>query len=494
MEKKKRGLSIAVKLYFFIFFTVLAVSIGTAIQAYRINADQIDRYYKQAVLDSARSFSSFVDGDYMAELREAVESEEFQSLRETAEKTEDESLIQDYLEKNGLWDRYVKIREDLMKFLANMEAVRYLYIIACGDAEALYDMYLIDDDETPIYETGYYEKREEAFLGKDLSTSLEPTISTGDWGWLCSTYVPVYDSKGRVVCQVGCDYGMDEVMTERHMSLLYIILSVVLLTGIVLVCAVILITRIVIKPLNLLTVEMGKFKPSVDISYKKAGVANLEIRSHDEIEILYQGIRAMQINIIDYLNDMDTLQKDIKRVEEDIRARDEQIGQMSKEVYRDELTGVGSKAAYIRKIEELSREIKAGDISFSIVIVDMNDLKRINDKYGHKMGDFYINGCCHLICEHFKHSPVYRIGGDEFVIILKGVDYENRVKLVESLKNSYAQTYANPDVKPWERYSAAVGMADLASDDKTIDLVFKRADKAMYEDKHRFKMEHGSYR
>ena len=148
----------------------------------------------------------------------------------------------------------------------------------------------------------------------------------------------------------------------------------------------------------------------------------------------------------------------------------------------------------IRKIEELSREIKAGDISFSIVIVDMNDLKRINDKYGHKMGDFYINGCCHLICEHFKHSPVYRIGGDEFVIILKGVDYENRVKLVESLKNSYAQTYANPDVKPWERYSAAVGMADLASDDKTIDLVFKRADKAMYEDKHRFKMEHGSYR
>ena len=127
-------------------------------------------------------------------------------------------------------------------------------------------------------------------------------------------------------------------------------------------------------------------------------------------------------------------------------------------------------------------------------MVDMNDLKRINDEFGHKMGDSYIIGCCHLICEVFKHSPVYRIGGDEFVVLLRGVDYENSHALVVTLKKRYEAALNNTKAEPWERYSAAVGMAELSSDDLTVDLVFKRADKAMYADKQRIKKALGSYR
>ena len=102
----KAKFSIGVKLYLFIIVTVLAVAIGTAFLAYSINADQIDRYYKQVAFDSAVNFSSFVDGDYLKKLRTAAESDEFQSLRETAEENEDESLIQSYLEEHGLWEGY----------------------------------------------------------------------------------------------------------------------------------------------------------------------------------------------------------------------------------------------------------------------------------------------------------------------------------------------------------------------------------------------------
>ena len=98
----KIKLSIGVKLYIFIIITVLAVAIGTAFLAYSINANQIDRYYKQVAFDSAVNFSSFVDGDYLRKLRNAVETDAYQSLRETAEENEDEAAIQDYLEKNGL--------------------------------------------------------------------------------------------------------------------------------------------------------------------------------------------------------------------------------------------------------------------------------------------------------------------------------------------------------------------------------------------------------
>ena len=126
--------------------------------------------------------------------------------------------------------------------------------------------------------------------------------------------------------------------------------------------------------------------------------------------------------------------------------------------------------------------------------VDINDLKKINDVHGHKAGDQYIKGCCHLLCETFKHSPVFRIGGDEFVAILQGPDFENKQSLLERLRNDLNESYSNEDLDPWLRYSAAVGMADLASDDNTFELVFKRADQAMYEDKKRFKEQHGSYR
>lgn len=490
----KARFSIGVKLYIFIIITVLAVAIGTAFLAYNINANQIDRYYKQVAFDSAVNFSSFVDGDYLRRLRTAAESEEFQALRETAEENEDESLIQDYLEKNGLWEGYEATRSDLVRYLRNMDAIKYLYIVACGDQNADHDMYLLDDDDNPIYETGYYEEREPELLGLDLTKMVEPTISTGDWGWLCSAYAPVYDSNGETVCQIGCDFGMDDVMAERHRSLMYIILTAFGLTIIVLVGAVLLINRIVIRPLDSLTAEMKRFKPHENVSYEEAGVANLDIHSHDEINELYDGIRAMQINIIDYLNDLEVLQKDKERAEEDIKTRDEKIGQISKEAYRDSLTGVGSKVSYVNKMAEINDEVKAGRTDFGIVMVDMNNLKQINDEYGHKMGDIYILGCCHMICETFKHSPVYRIGGDEFVVLLQGVDYENRYHLVGELRKSYKTAMDNTAAQPWERYSAAVGMAELASDDGTVDLVFKRADNAMYKDKKRIKEQIGSYR
>ena len=492
--EKHRKFSIRMKMYIFVIIIVLAVAIGTSAITFLTSANQIDGYYKQNTADNARNFASMVDGDYLKKLRIAAESEEFQKLREQAEEAEDEKMIETYLREHDLWEEYSRIRDMITSYLANMEGIKYLYVVAHGGPDADYDMYLVDDKENPLYETGYYEEREAELRGLDISMLKEPTISNGDWGWLCSAYAPVYDSNGETVCQIGCDFGMDDVMAERHRSMMYIIFTAIALTVLVLIGAVIFINRIVIKPINSLTAEMKKFKPQKNTSYDDADVINLDIHSNDEIEDLYNGIHTMQIDIIDYLNDLDMLQKDKERAEEDIKAGDEKIGEISKEAYRDSLTGVGSKAAYIKKVSELNKQMEAGHTDLGIVMVDMNELKRINDQYGHRMGDSYIIGCCRYICDTFKHSPVYRIGGDEFVVILQGVDFNNRLELVEKLKKLYESAMNNNRAKPWERYSAAVGMAEMASDDRTVDLVFKRADKAMYMDKQRIKEGHVSYR
>lgn len=489
MKKKKNFFSIGRKMFIFVILTVFAVAFGTAAVAYTISADQIDRYYKNLSADNAQNFSTLVDPEYLKQLRALAESEEYQQLRDEAEENEDEEPVIEYIKQQGLWEGYCDNRNRLIKYLRNMNDIKYLYIVVSGGTDAEKDMYLLDDDENPVYETGYYEDREPELYGMDLTVKTEPTISHGDWGWLCSAYAPVLDAQGNYVCTIGCDFGMEDVMAERGQFFAYIIIGTLILTSIMLVIAVYVVNKTVVKPLDTITSEMERFKPDKNVSYKEANVLELSITSRDEIKDIYEGIRSMQINIIDYLNDLHTLEKDKKKAEDNIKSKEEQIGEISKAAYRDSLTGVGSKAAYAVKIDELNSILSEGEggTSFAIVMIDLNDLKVINDTYGHKMGDNYIKGCCHLACEVFKHSPVFRIGGDEFVIILQSTDYENRLTLFAELKSRYASSSSDTEQDPWNRYSAAVGMADNSYDDMTVDLVFRRADKAMYEDKKNYK-------
>lgn len=186
--------------------------------------------------------------------------------------------------------------------------------------------------------------------------------------------------------------------------------------------------------------------------------------------------------------------QDVTEGEHQIQVLDEQIGQISQQAFRDALTGVGSKAAYLKKVNEINQEINSGNAEFAVLMVDMNNLKQINDDHGHKAGDLYIKGCCHMICEMFKNSPVFRIGGDEFVAVLQGKDYDKRNKKVAELREMFADSFADTSVDPWLRYSAAVGVSDYTDSDSTFEVVFKRADSVMYDDKKAFKQAYGSYR
>lgn len=494
MKQKQRRVSLRIKLPVFLVLTVLIAAFGTAAIAFITSVNQINNYYKQCAADNARNFASLVDADFLLELRSAAESDEFQALRDEAEENEDEEPIREYLTEHGLWERYEQTRNAMITYVENIEDIKYLYLSAVGDASAESDMYLIDADDVPLYQTGYYEDREEELLGIDLYAHPEPTISNGDWGWLCSAFSPVYASDGTAVCVVGCDFGMEDVMAERREFLIYLILGALLFCVIMQVLAVLYISKMVARPLNSMTTEMEKFKPSEQIGYAQAGVMELPIKSRDEIGEIYSGIRRMQTNILDYLNDLSVLQKDKLRAEADIREKEKQIGQLFEENSRDTLTGVGSKYAYAKKVDDLNQRIAEGDAEFAIAMIDMNNLKRINDEFGHKAGDQYIKGCSRMICDAFKHSPVFRIGGDEFIVVVQGMDYESRHAIFQKLREDFRVSYIQEEKEAWQRYSAALGMAELSSDDTTVDLVFRRADKAMYADKTNFKKEFGSYR
>ena len=146
---------------------------------------------------------------------------------------------------------------------------------------------------------------------------------------------------------------------------------------------------------------------------------------------------------------------------------------------RDALTEVKNKRAYAQCEMELDNQINAGKISgFSIVICDLNGLKNVNDTLGHKAGDDFIKSGCKYICDTFDHSPVFRIGGDEFAIIVKGRDFERRDELMEHFR-----TIMNEN-KQKGLVTVACGISDFDPvRDMRVQDVFERADALMYENK-----------
>ncbi len=151
---------------------------------------------------------------------------------------------------------------------------------------------------------------------------------------------------------------------------------------------------------------------------------------------------------------------------------------------RDTLTGVKNKLAYNEEEQSIQADLNNGiGEGFAIVICDINDLKQINDTLGHSKGDIYIKDSCSMICDVFDHSPVFRIGGDEFAVILKGRDYDHREDLCDRLKSQVA---ANIGKK--SRPVIAVGMSSYdPARDRVVRAVFKRADALMYENKKQLK-------
>ena len=156
-----------------------------------------------------------------------------------------------------------------------------------------------------------------------------------------------------------------------------------------------------------------------------------------------------------------------------------ELGSTRMLVYIDSLTGVKNKRAFTEAKKEIDEAVNCGLIQeFGIVVFDLNGLKTINDLKGHDAGDEYIRQGSKIICDVFQHSPVYRIGGDEFAAFLRANDYENRNKLMSEFEHIMEDNLVTDKVV----ISNGLAVFDSYNQD-TFSTVFERADKNMYERK-----------
>lgn len=152
----------------------------------------------------------------------------------------------------------------------------------------------------------------------------------------------------------------------------------------------------------------------------------------------------------------------------------------------DPLTNVKNKHAYVEEEDRIDKLIASGEMEdFAVVVFDLNGLKQVNDTKGHDAGDVYIVDSCRIIEKYFGSNNLYRFGGDEFVVILTGENYEKRNETITEFEH-FIESCLGTD-KP----IISSGMSKYRKDsDYTYQAVFYRADKIMYSRKDILKEHH----
>ena len=309
VQKRRGFVSLAVKLNMLVMAIILFLAGGLVTLAYWTNSERVDRYYRQTTSQAAATIAAFGDGDFARELPEKVKTEEFRQVREKAVAEKDETIIRDWLKEQGLYEQYIDYREEMETYRQKLGA-KFAYV---QSVEGKLAVNLLDPSEDLLYIGSSSPSADEFSAYQSNNSRIEPTVSTTEYGWLCSAYEPVLDSQGRAVALVGVDIDMNDVMRERHQFLI----SMLIYSGVLLVLSigltVALMRKIATRPLSMLADAATGF---VDSGKKitKQDVISLPIRSRDEIGDLYREIRSMQTRMVEYMQNLTAVTAEKERI------------------------------------------------------------------------------------------------------------------------------------------------------------------------------------
>ncbi len=397
----------------------------------------------------------------------------------------DPEKIDEYIERGHDAEEYDEIKDYFYKIRDVFPDTQYIYVYRMLE-EGVVVVFDLDTEEWTGDEPGdlieyekVLEKHKDQFIAGE---PVAPSISDDTYGFLLSVYEPIYNSEGEIQCYACVDFSMDVLNRYAYTYIIRTITMFLSFVFLIFALCVKILERNIIWPVNEMAYCTSTF--AYDNEEERQRNVNrlhaLKIYTGDEIENLYCAFTKTVEDIMEYV-------ENLRRAKSEVHDMEEQVTRISEEATTDALTGVKNKNAYQKMYDELTDSIENGTAEFAIVMVDLNHLKKINDNYGHENGDYYIRGSCRIICEIFKNSPVYRFGGDEFVVILTGKSYANREALLKETMAVFEEI-SRKDAEPWERFSAACGMAVYSrSAGDTVDSVFKRADEDMYENKVKMK-------
>ena len=392
-------------------------------------------------------------------------------------------------------EKYEEIQQ-LMNDILDSGSVHYLYIITPLEAEKTHTCLTLMTGMTKEEIEFHYD--EQNFLGDVFDDFTVQTVKNFEaamkkpgkiifdidsestiWGMDYTGMLPLTTSNGKTFSVLAADVSVHDI---------YKILWIHTIENIIIISFIGIL-------FSILFIIWSKYNITSPIEQLEHSVVDFARTSHnqtDPYQLIFNQppihteneVEALSDAISQMTDDIKLYAKNIVEAKNKITDLQQNANELGMLAYRDSLTHVKNKAAYDKTVEILNEKIKNKNAEFAFVMIDLNSLKRINDIYGHEKGDLYITGSCSIICMIFDHSPVFRVGGDEFIVLLENTDFKFRDQLMAALKTSVEGYIKKTDCEPWEKYSMAAGIAVFNSNiDTDASTVFKRADKCMYNNK-----------
>lgn len=371
-------------------------------------------------------------------------------------------------------ERCTKIEQVLIKV---REAQKDMYIpyIYITRLENGHQVFIVDPDIDSPGEYGeevvYTPSQPIAWAGQAM---VDEEPYSDEWGTYYTAWSPVKDSGGRVVGLVGVDFEVSQITEEINDSLILIISTTVVLLALCITFFVLYSTRV-----------------------------------RRRTEQLGEEINDLSFNLKTMFNEIEGIEKDSATDDstEDSSGRDfmryvhnktiamtkrlrKHMDYMDQQANIDFLTKTYNTRAYSAEKIKRDDEIKNGTADFAVAIFDINGLKKINDNMGHECGDLLITSAADVLKKTFATNKIYRIGGDEFTVIIPGAT-EKSIELEFGLLDLELERKNNSlgiDVT----LAMAKGYSIFDKEkDKEFKDVFVRADQNMYTDKKQYHIVHG---
>ncbi len=215
---------------------------------------------------------------------------------------------------------------------------------------------------------------------------------------------------------------------------------------------------------------------------------NLEQTSKEILmEELLPSLEAILRELQEIRKQNEALKKELAKYHKEVSRLKEELEEAKSEAEIDFLTTIPNRRSFMRALQDAIRDFEMRNYPFSLIILDIDNFKQINDKYGHIVGDEVLKEIGSVLRNYLRANTIVgRIGGEEFAILLPGVPLEDAKKVAERIRkvieNRVIRIDENTEINP----TASFGVTQVKKGD-TIESVIDRADMAMYEAKRKGK-------
>ncbi len=160
-------------------------------------------------------------------------------------------------------------------------------------------------------------------------------------------------------------------------------------------------------------------------------------------------------------------------------------------LYKDQLTDLINKMEILNRLDGIYKNASGGkstgsglDRKFSLAFIDLDNFKKLNDRYGHIFGDHILSECAMIIKENMEEIGLAgRYGGDEFILIFPDTSFEDTFIILENVRRAIADHSFELTIKDrtiQEKTSTSIGLASFPRDGKDVQEVLRAADEALY--------------